>query len=112
MDGSEEDMKDSRGLPALVLVVAVLGVRFSFAYIPYGSALGPRRETILWQVQLDPQQCTTARSVPCYNIYALRDGDGALVWYAFTTVRMPKSTGWNGALSGVAKATTAHSLRQ
>lgn len=37
------------------------------------------------QVQLSPDQCGSPQWTPCYNVYAVNDTHGDLVWFAFTT---------------------------
>lgn len=37
------------------------------------------------QVQLSPDQCGSPKWTPCYNVYAVNETHGDLVWFAFTT---------------------------
>jgi hypothetical protein len=57
-----------------------------------GSYVGPwaypstSLTLLLWrQVQLSPDQCGSPKWTPCYNVYAVNETHGDLIWFAFTT---------------------------
>lgn len=43
-----------------------------------------KKDVLLWQVQLTPDQCSNGKT-PCWNIYAVNQTQGDLLWYAYTT---------------------------
>lgn len=76
-----------RGIMLHVLVALLLLISRAQAYLidPDGTAgSGHKGSNALWQLQLDPGQCT-GNATPCYNIYAIDDSTGSLAWFAFST---------------------------
>jgi hypothetical protein len=44
---------------------------------------GVRHDILVWQMRLDPSQCTSYAASPCYNIYAVNSTNGELLWFAY-----------------------------
>jgi hypothetical protein len=65
------------------ILVLICGCAQGYLIDPDGTS-ARKGSNALWQLQLDPSQCTD-NATPCYNIYAIDDSTGSLAWYAFST---------------------------
>eukprot|EP00878_Enallax_costatus_P002158 GHUV01002327.1.p1 GENE.GHUV01002327.1~~GHUV01002327.1.p1 ORF type:complete len:742 (+),score=159.31 GHUV01002327.1:153-2378(+) len=98
---------------AIVIALAVASA--DAVAIPQPSG---KRDVLLWQVQLTPDQCS-GRQIPCLNIYAVNQTQGDLLWYAYTTASSAVKamsvgrhsvyyTTWSGPGLYTVKADTGH----
>lgn len=65
-------------------IVTTCVLTLSVAYVGAVPQPSGKRDVLLWQVQLTPDQCSGGQ-VPCLNIYAVNQTQGDLLWYAYTT---------------------------